>query len=60
MTSCGMLACVDVKGYQKAYINDRDMQSNSSIDQFDDFLNYREGGSGGIDQGNTGGGCGCN
>lgn len=58
--SCSWVSCVEVRAYQKMYINDRDMQANSPINQFDDFLNYREGASGGIDQENTGGGCGCN
>jgi len=53
-------SCADVKAYQKIYVNDNDMQSDSPIDEFDDFMNYREGGSGGGNSGNTGGGCGCN
>jgi len=53
-------SCADVKAYQKVYINDADMQSESSIEEFDDFLNYREGASGGGIEGDTGGGCGCN
>ena len=57
----GSLSCTAVQPYEKAYLNDKDMQQGGSLtDQMDDFQNYREGASGGNSIGNTGGGCGCN
>ena len=53
--------CVNVKGYQKAYLNDEDMDlGGRSIDgQETAFQSYREGAAG-ANGGKVGGGCGCN
>ena len=54
-------SCETVKEYQKARINDADMQLSARKDQrFEqNFQSYREGASG-ANGGKTGGGCGCN
>ncbi|MFY7825767.1 MAG: DUF4266 domain-containing protein [Flectobacillus sp.] len=54
-------ACQTVKPYQKAYINDSDMElSSRKVVKFEqNFQLYREGASG-ANGGKTGGGCGCN
>jgi len=53
--------CVNVKEYQKMYLNDPDMQlSDKGVESFElNFQTYREGVAGG-NGGKTGGGCGCN
>ncbi len=58
---CSQIRCVPVKGYQKVYLNDQEMQlTNRPAESFEsDFQSYREGAVGGTN-GNTGGGCGCN
>jgi len=58
---CFMASCVSVKGYQKQYINDAEMQlSARKSEKFENsFQSYREGASG-ANGGKTGGGCGCN
>ena len=54
-------SCEVVKPYQKMYLNDSEMEltlrKSEKIEQ--NFLLYREGGSGG-NGGKSGGGCGCN
>lgn len=59
----GVLAtsCTSVKGYQKMYLNDEEMElSARKIDYFEtNFQTYREGASG-ANGGKVGGGCGCN
>ena len=54
-------SCVSVKPYQKAYLNDEDMDLGiRSIESYDsEFESYREGASG-ANGGKVGGGCGCN
>jgi hypothetical protein len=54
-------SCTSVKPYQKAYINDSEMQlSSRKVQKFEtNFESYREGASGATG-GKTGGGCGCN
>jgi hypothetical protein len=54
-------SCVSVKGYQKMYINDSEMELSTRKVQLleQNFLMYREGASG-ANGGKTGGGCGCN
>ena len=54
-------ACVSVKQYQKAYLNDEEMQlGDRKVAVFEaDFHSYREGAVGGT-SGNSGSGCGCN
>lgn len=54
-------SCVPVKGYQKVYLNDEEMNlTNRKIEIFEsNFQSYREGAVGGND-GNSGSGCGCN
>lgn len=53
--------CVSVKEYQKAYLNDKEMELTDKAIEVGEinFESYREGASGGIG-GKTGGGCGCN
>ena len=54
-------ACVSVKPYQKAFLNDEDMDLGIRlIENYDsEFESYREGASG-ANGGKVGGGCGCN
>lgn len=54
-------SCVSVKSYQKAYLNDSDMDLAAPTMEKNDltFQVYREGASG-ASSGKTGGGCGCN
>lgn len=54
-------SCVSVKEYEKAQLNDPDMQlSARSIDRYEtNFQVYRESASG-ANGGKSGGGCGCN
>lgn len=54
-------SCATVKEYDKAYLNDEDMQLGSQSSQrFETtFQVYREAASG-ANGGKTGGGCGCN
>jgi len=53
--------CAEVKEYQKAKINDSDMElAARKSEKFEStFMLYREGSSG-ANGGKTGGGCGCN
>jgi len=59
--SVAATSCETVKEYQKAKVNDADMQLSARKDQrFEqNFQSYREGASG-ANGGKTGGGCGCN
>ena len=54
-------ACSPVKAYQRAYLNDAEMElSARALDYFcTNFQSYREGASG-ANGGKVGGGCGCN
>ncbi|BDW93102.1 MULTISPECIES: DUF4266 domain-containing protein [Flavobacteriaceae] len=54
-------SCVTVREYEKAYLNDEDMQlSARPSERFENnFQVYREASSG-ANGGKTGGGCGCN
>ena len=54
-------SCMQVKPYQKVYLNDKDMQlRREKVEAFESsFQSYREGSSG-AESGKTGGGCGCN
>lgn len=54
-------SCTSVKGYQKVYLNDKEMElAARSIEYFcTNFQSYREGASG-ANGGKVGGGCGCN
>ena len=56
-----MSGCVSVKPYQKAYLNDSEMELVSPKMEKNEltFQVYREGASG-ASSGKTGGGCGCN
>lgn len=56
-----MSGCVSVKSYQKAYLNDSEMELVSPKMEKNEltFQVYREGASG-ASSGKTGGGCGCN
>ncbi len=55
------VSCVEIKPYQKMYLNDKDMQlSDDAVQTFEsNFQTYREGVSG-ANGGKSGGGCGCN
>jgi hypothetical protein len=57
----GSTSCSPVKEYQKARINDSEMElSSRKVQKFElNFQAYREGASG-ANGGKTGGGCGCN
>ena len=57
----GVSACVSVKPYQKAYLNDEDMKlTQGKLGGLESgFQAYREGASG-AESGKIGGGCGCN
>jgi hypothetical protein len=54
-------ACQSVKPYQRAYLNDRDMQLGAQTNQKPEQSahSYREGAVGGR-PGKSAGGCGCN
>jgi hypothetical protein len=54
-------SCVEVREYQKAYLNDEDMKlAQSKLESMESgFQSYREGASG-AESGKIGGGCGCN
>lgn len=54
-------SCTSVKAYQKAYLNDQEMELNArAIEYFCiNYQSYREGASG-ANGGKVGGGCGCN
>lgn len=53
--------CASVKPYQKAYLNDAEMELSArrSEQAENSFQSYREGAAG-ANGGKTGGGCGCN
>ena len=57
----GATSCMNVKNYQKMYINDSEMVlAPQKIQQFEtNFETYREGAAG-ANGGKVGGGCGCN
>lgn len=54
-------SCVAVKGYEKVYLNDDEMQlSAKATERFEtNFQIYREAAAG-ANGGKSGGGCGCN
>lgn len=56
-----MTSCAPVKGYQKMYVNDPEMDlAPHKLQYFEtNFQTYREGASG-ANGGKVGGGCGCN
>ena len=56
-----MSSCTSVKGYQKMYLNDEEMDlAVRKVEYFEtNFQTYREGASG-ANGGKVGGGCGCN
>jgi hypothetical protein len=58
MTFC---SCIQVKEYQKVYLNDEDMKlAPVKLEAMESsFQTYREGASG-AESGKIGGGCGCN
>jgi hypothetical protein len=61
LTSFLLQSCSTIKGYQRAYLNDKDMSlENRKIQRLEYYFHtYREGASGGKG-GKSGGGCGCN
>lgn len=60
LLSSGLTSCVSVKEYQKAHLNDSEMElATRKIQKFEtSFQLYREGASG-ANGGKNGGGCGC-
>lgn len=54
-------SCMDVKAYQKMYLNDSEMElAAKKCETFEtNFESYREGAAG-ANGGKVGGGCGCN
>ncbi|MFK7982517.1 MAG: DUF4266 domain-containing protein [Saprospiraceae bacterium] len=56
-----LTSCASVKGYQKMYLNDEEMDlAARKVEYFEtNFQTYREGASG-ANGGKVGGGCGCN
>ena len=54
-------SCASVKGYEKMYLNDPEMDmASKKLEVFEvNFQTYREGASG-ANGGKSGGGCGCN
>lgn len=54
-------SCTSVKAYQKAYLNDAEMElASRKVEKMEqNFFLYREGSSG-ANGGKNGGGCGCN
>jgi uncharacterized membrane protein len=56
-----LCSCRTVKPYQRAYLNDANMDlGRTGLDKFDESVqSYREGASGG-GSGKSSGGCGCN
>lgn len=60
-TSFFLSSCVSVKPFQKAYLNDEEMElAPRKLEYYEtSFQTYREGSSG-AEGGKIGGGCGCN
>ncbi len=56
-----MTSCMDVKAYQKMYLNDSEMElAEKKLESFEtNYQAYREGAAG-ANGGKVGGGCGCN
>ena len=56
-----IISCMDVKAYQKMYLNDSEMELTAKkCEIFEtNFESYREGAAG-ANGGKVGGGCGCN
>ncbi len=56
-----VISCMDVKAYQKMYLNDSEMElAAKKCETFEtNFESYREGAAG-ANGGKVGGGCGCN
>jgi len=56
-----VVSCMDVKAYQKMYLNDSEMElAAKKCETFEtNFESYREGAAG-ANGGKVGGGCGCN
>jgi hypothetical protein len=61
LSTITLQSCTTIKGYQRAYLNDKDMTLESrKIQRLEHYFHtYREGASGGRG-GKSGGGCGCN
>jgi len=54
-------SCASVKGYEREYLNDEEMQlSNRDCQEFEAYFEIIREGSSGAGGGKTGGGCGCN
>ncbi|MCP4122790.1 MAG: DUF4266 domain-containing protein [Bacteroidetes bacterium] len=61
MLAMAMQACVQVKEYQKMYVNDRDMDvTNKTSEQFETNMEVFREGAAGANGGKSGGGCACN
>jgi hypothetical protein len=54
-------ACASVKGYQRTYLNDEEMElSMRKCQEMEAYFQIIREGSSGANGGKTGGGCGCN
>jgi len=61
MLVISMQACVQVKEYQKMYVNDKDMDvTNKASEQFETNMEVFREGAAGANGGKSGGGCACN
>jgi hypothetical protein len=55
------LSCAQVKGYERAYLNDEEMkQQVKTCAHFENYYQVIREGASGAGGGKTGGGCGCN
>ena len=61
---CGsalLFSCAQVKGYERAYLNDEEMkQKVKTCAHFENYYQVIREGASGAGGGKTGGGCGCN
>lgn len=55
------ISCANVKGYERVYLNDEDMELNmNKCAHFESYFQIIREGASGANGGKTGGGCGCN
>lgn len=61
LAGCLLSACASVKGYERSYLNDEEMElSMRKCQELEAYFQIIREGSSGADGGKTGGGCGCN
>ena len=54
-------SCVEVREYQKAYLNDSEMDlANRKVEKIETYFQFYREGAAGANGSKTGGGCGCN